>query len=263
MPPDHAPPPNAPQRDRPAPADFDPRYLLHNRLEILAVMRGLVGGHALISARVVPGGDSFLTAVLEVDEEGGMLLDGDRDMGLNARIAAAERLDCVTHLDKIRIQFSVTGMKRVTEGSSVGFRVPMPTQLLRLQRRAFYRLQVPVAARVNCVVPVRDKEGDTHTVTLRIIDISGGGVALSAPPKGFDMVPGMHFEGCTLMLPDAMPITAQLTVRSVFRISQRNGIEAVRAGCEFTGLSVQDSDAIQRYILRVERERNARSRGAL
>ena len=65
------------------------------------------------------------------------------------------------------------------------------------------------------------------------------------------------------MLPDLGIVTARLQVRNVFEITNRNGIRMLRAGCQFMGLSGNASSMIQRYILKIERERSARERGAL
>ena len=59
------------------------------------------------------------------------------------------------------------------------------------------------------------------------------------------------------------PIPARLVVRNLFRITNRSGAELLRAGCEFADMPRGAEDAIQRYILKVERERNARDRGRL
>ena len=245
--------------------DVDPRFVLTNRREILAVLRGLVNARALVSARIMPGGENFVTAVLEVDDDGNVLIDGGPDNALNTRIERAERVHCQTHLDKVRISFALEGLRRDMDSSDVGFWADPPTQLMRLQRREYYRLQIPLADKVVCVVPVpiEGEDGRTRNVDLRILDISGGGVALAAPGDSFEFAEGMSFAGCTLMLPDTAPISTRLTVRNVFKIHKRNGAESLRAGCEFSELSRHADDAIQRYVLRVERERSARARGAL
>lgn len=249
-----------------APTEIDPRYLTSNPREILAVLRALLDNRALVSAHLVPDGGSFLTAVLEVDDDT-LLLDGSPDAVLDARVERTDRLACTTQLDKIRIQFELSGLRREVEGGKVGFRAALPPQLMRLQRREFFRIQVPLADKVICTVPVPSVDDANATsprsVELRILDISGGGLALAAPSERFELEPDTSFPGCTLRLPDTPPITTRLTVRNVFRIRQRNGTEVLRAGCEFSELSRQATDAIQRYILRIERERNARNRWLL
>jgi c-di-GMP-binding flagellar brake protein YcgR len=47
----------------------------------------------------------------------------------------------------------------------------------------------------------------------------------------------------------------------VFEITLRSGARIKRAGCEFVKLPGQMSTLVQRYIIKVERERKARESG--
>ena len=123
-------------------ADDEAKYVLRDAREILAVLRNLVGARALVSARLAPGNESVLSTLVEVAEDGSsLLLDGSADALQNQRMEHADALDCVTQLDKVRIQFLLRGQRLVEDGGSPGLRAPPPEALLRLQRREFYRLQ--------------------------------------------------------------------------------------------------------------------------
>ena len=240
------------------------KYLLRDPVEIKALFRALLASRGLVSARMVPGGQSFITALIEADEQHGILLDASTDPLQNDRIAQSEALDCVTQLDRVRIQFLVRRPVRVVEEGKPGSRAPFPTTVLRLQRREFYRLQTPSSSsprRVVCRLPLPLGDGTIREVELNILDISRGGLAIAVPPGGVTLEQGAAFEDCTLLLPDNPPISARLIVRNLFRITRMNGVELLRIGCAFANLSRGAGDAIQRYVLRMERERNARERG--
>jgi c-di-GMP-binding flagellar brake protein YcgR len=240
------------------------RYLLRESRDILAIMKHIVAGRALVSARLAPSRESYLSALIRVDDgDEGVLLDASADPAQNERILRAEALDCVTQLDKVRIQFMLRTPRLVDEGGSPGFRCNLPDSLLRLQRREFYRLQTPLSHSVSCTIALPQADGTRRNTDLRIIDISGGGVAIAVPPVGVRFEPGTEFANCLLNLPDVAPIPARLIVRNLFRITNRSGGELLRAGCQFADMPRGAEDAIQRYILRVERERNARERGRL
>jgi len=245
-------------------ADDEAKYLLRDGREILAILRNIIAARALVSARLAPGNESYLSALIDVSEDdASVLLDASADALQNERIARAEALDCVTQLDKVRIQFALTGQRAVNEGGSPGFRCDLPTSLLRLQRREFYRLQTPISQAVTCTVALPQTDGSRRTTELRILDISGGGVAVAVPPVGVRFEPGTEFPNSLLNLPDVPPIPARLIVRNLFRITHRSGSELLRAGCEFADMPRGAEDAIQRYILKVERTRSARERGRL
>jgi c-di-GMP-binding flagellar brake protein YcgR len=244
-------------------ADEEARYIVRDGLEILAIMRGLVASRALVSARLAPGRESVLSTLIEVADDGtSVLLDGSADPAQNVRMARADALDCVTQLDKVRIQFQLREQRLIDEAGKPGLRAPLPDTLMRLQRREFYRLQTPLADSVTCTLQPRAEGGGRET-ELRILDISGGGIAVAVPPVGMRFEKGDEFPGCLLRLPDAAPIPARLIVRNLFHITHRNGTGMLRAGCEFADLPRGAADVIQRYILRIERERSARARGRL
>ena len=238
-------------------ADDPSKYLLKDRREIAAVLHRLVDARALLRARAIPGDDSFLTALLQVDDENSALvLDGSPDEAVNARLGRAAQLDCVTQLDKVRIQFMLEQPMLQTWGRGTAFRAAMPAELLRLQRREFYRLQAPATHSLSCSVPLPD----AGEMTWRIIDISGGGIAIAVPPSDASFSPGDEFSGCRIKLPDNPPINAHLTIRNLFRLTTRNGIGMLRAGCEFSHMPPGADATIQRYILKIDRQRSARQR---
>ena len=259
-------------------ADDQARYLLSDPRAIVAILRQLIEAHALVSARLRPGSDAFITAILGVAEDGeSLVIDASREEAINARISAAAEnprgsdtqaedpdqaviLDCVTQLDRIRIQFSLHKLQLSSSEGSAAFRAALPHQLLRLQRREFYRLQAPVTQSLTCTLPLRHTDGAVRSADLRVLDISGGGVAIAVPPADAALEAGMELMDFQLKLPGSAPIPARLSVRNLFRITTGNGIEMLRAGCQFTHMPPGAEDAIQRYILKVERARNARQR---
>ena len=93
-----------------------------------------------------------------------------------------------------------------------------------------------------------------------VLDISSGGLAILLPPNEPALEPDTVLADCRLMLPETGPIVTSLRVRNLFRITNRDGSTMLRAGCEFTDLSSSMASTIQRYILKAERERNARER---
>lgn len=245
-------------------ADDEEKYLLRDGREILAILKSIIAARALVSVRLAPRNESYLSALIDINEnDGSVLLDGSADPLQNERIAQAEALDCVTQLDKVRIQFILAAQRTVWEGGSAGFRCDLPATLLRLQRREFYRLQTPISQTVTCTVPLPHADGFRRTTELRILDISGGGVAVAVPPVGVRFEPGAEFPDSLLHLPEVAPIPARLIVRNLFRITHRNGSEVLRAGCQFADMPRGAEDAIQRYILKIERTRSARERGRL
>ena len=133
--------------------------------------------------------------------------------------------------------------------------------LLRLQRREYYRLIASNPHSLSCLIPV-SSGGEKRMVSMEatVLDISSGGLAILLPPNEPTLEPETILNDCRLMLPETGPIVTSLRVRNIFRITNRDGSTMLRAGCEFTDLPASMASTIQRYILKVERERNARER---
>lgn len=243
-------------------SDDEEKYLVQNTGEIRQLLTSIINGRALITAQITPGNQSFLTALVGLtDDDTAVLLDGSREESINSRLESAAEVMCVTQLQNIRIQFIIETPARVMFDGRPAFRAVIPKEVLRLQRREFYRLQTPVTESVICSIPLADVSSSQNPVEVRIIDISSGGIAVAVPPSNFGFGPQMEFPDCTLRLPDAEPIRTRLVVKNLFRLVNRNGIEMMRAGCQFLDLPRNADSIIQRYILKIERTRNARERG--
>lgn len=243
-------------------ADDYSRYLLKEKTDILFNLRSLMQKRAMISAFIDASADSFLTAILAVTpDERSLVLDAASDDTINQRVETADQLIFVTQLDKIKIQFAAQRITRFPHEGHDAFLIPLPAALLRLQRREYYRLTAHSPHYLSCQVPIHTGEGDkVISVETDVVDISGGGLAITVPPNGIPFEPDMEFADCRLMLPEVGPIAATLRVRNIFRITNRDGSVMLRAGCEFVNLSPGMASTIQRYILKAERERNARER---
>ena len=238
------------------------QYLLRDAVEIEHVLRNLIRRRAMVTAYINGSRDFMLTTVLDVDDQAGTLvLDVPADEVQQRRAQNADALICITQLDNVKIQFPVGGVSSATHQGHPAFVASLPDRLLRLQRREYFRLTAPVSHSLVCQIPVPGEEGPPSTFEARVLDISGGGVAIVVPPEGVEFKPDTEFASCQIQLPDSGTVTARLRIRNVFRVTNRNGISMLRAGCEFVDLSDRVASVIHKYILKVERERSARERG--
>ena len=243
-------------------ADDFSRYLLRGKSDILHNLRSMMQKRAMLSAFIDASADSFLTAILAISpDERFVILDAASDEAINQRVNEAEQLICITQLDKIKIQFAARNILRVSHEGHDAFRIPLPEMLLRLQRREYYRLTAANPHNLSCQIPVTiGGEKRIVSVEATVLDISGGGLAVLVPPSEPAFEPDMIFADCRLMLPEFGPIATSLRVRNIFRITNPDGSVMLRAGCEFMDLPSSMASTIQRYILKTERDRNARER---
>lgn len=250
-----------PDRIQPLPTEGLDKYLLHGPRQIRQLLQSLSEAHALVSVHLTPGRESFLSAIVSLaDDESAVYLDACIDEGTNRRATQARKLLCVTQLERIRIQFSLEAAALATLDGRTALRAPLPAQMLRLQRRESYRLHVPLSHEARCALPRPD---GGPRLPVRIIDIGAGGIAFHLAPDAPHVELGMELAGCLLTLPDVEPMVVALEVRNVTTQPSRSGNDNLRVGCRFAALPRGADTAIQRYILRTERELNARERGGL
>lgn len=242
------------------------KYAIHSRQEIRTLLRRLSEQRCLLTAYFDEGRRFLLTAILGFSDDGRyLLLDASPDQETNERTLGAERLLCSSQLDRVELRFGTGPAEMIQHEGLPAFRVPMPASMRYLQRREYYRLLVPVTHTLACAIPLPAAERrPARMLRSRVIDISLGGIALLVPPEARDEItPGMMFNDCRLDLPDVGSIEATLRVCHVCDNTDGRGLPRTQAGCEFVALASAAQSLVQRYILRVERERIARERGMI
>jgi len=238
-------------------------FLLHGHRQICQLLQELISSHALISVHVFPSGLSFLSAIVMLSEDKGRIfLDTSQSEAIHRRCLQADRLLCVTQLNKIRIQFWLLGSTEASVEGRPTLTAPIPSEILRLQRRDTFRLQVPLSHALKCILPVQEHEGEEKgtgkkdLVEAPVIDISAGGLSVEIPSSPTAPAVGDQINDCTLKLPGDL-VNVNLEVRNLSRRIPISGKEILRLGCRFIALPTQTANQIQRYIYRVERELRA------
>lgn len=227
-------------------------FTLSWKKEIVYILRAVMEKADLVSAYFNRGQSFMLISIVDIDpDEGFVFLDLGTDEEANEKILGSEKIIFVTAHDGVKVQFVANRIEKVRlEGRDV-FRIELPKSLIKLQRREYYRVTTPIVNPLRCIVLMEGK----RKIEMAIADISIGGVGVALPPADVILEPGMVFNGCNLILPEIGNIVAIMEIRSVFEVTLRNGLKAKRAGCQFINLSANMQSMIQRYILKVERER--------
>ncbi len=236
-------------------------FLLRGQRQICRLFQELISNHSLISVHLLPGGLSFLSTIVTLsDDEEWIFIDTSPNETIHRRCLQTERLLCVTQLNKVRIQFRLQNIMEVSLEGNLTLAAPIPEEVLRLQRRDAFRLQVPLSHDLKCILPLRESEHDHQNgdpqkkgIEAPVIDISAGGLSLEVPSNKTAPIVGDQINGCYLKLPGNL-IPVNLEIRNHGRRILGNGKEVLRLGCSFISLPVQNANQIQRYIYQIERE---------
>lgn len=229
-------------------------FMVHSRMEILYILRAILRKNELVTAYFNQGNDFFLTAILALDADANtLILDGGADEALNTRAIARKKIILVTAQDRVKVQFVANAITRIQHLGRPAFRMEIPEQLLKLQRREYYRLSTANISPTTCTIIT--PEGGPVEVT--IADISLGGISIANYQSLIKLEVGDRFSECHIALPGTGTITTGMEIRNEHAVTLENGTRSYRAGSMFMELASSQQAMIQRYIIKLEREARA------
>ncbi len=242
-------------RSEPEGEEEESRFLVRGRVEIAFILKSVMQAGEIVTAYFNEGRDFAITALLAVDGPGGFaVFDANQQVAANQRLLSSKRISFVTNQDKVKVQFATAALTPCEFEGRPALRSALPETLYKYQRREYYRVPASLSNPLQCVVP----RGDSPALTMSIVDISIGGVCLTGFPETEILEPGMALDNCRIDLPEIGVLTTSLRVRNSFEIPLRNGLVHRRAGCKFSKLSPASEAMIQRYIIRLERDRRSK-----
>ncbi len=238
-------------------------YQVESRREILALLRGFRDKGQLISMMINGGSEVYITSVLDIDDGNNIvIIDSAPNPTANQHILEASTVFFDGLLDRISIQFSSSKLQRTSFEARPALQMPIPSNLIRLQRREYYRINTPISNPIKCNI-LMDGEQASELGKFSLVDISCGGIALLDEKRAINNQIGFQYEQCVIDLPSVGMIELKLQVRNSQELILLNGKTTRRVGCAFIELSSRTLASVQRYIMKLERERNAKLTGAI
>jgi c-di-GMP-binding flagellar brake protein YcgR len=217
------------------------RFTVRSRVEIVSALRQLRDQHLLVT--LYYGNDTAFAVGSVLDVHAGadeLIVDLTVDALGRQAIAAAASLVMVGFVDNVKLQFAL-GRAQVLTPNGAAFRLPLPHEMLRLQRRTSLRVKTPA---LLCHVP--RAPGSTQTLALRVSNLSLGGLALQGPCDRSLFTIDRVLEGCELQTASGRRVELALRVRHIeVLIGER---DAERIGCEFVGLTAAQRNGLQQLI---------------
>lgn len=226
--------------------------------EIIFYLRQLINDGDPISVSFNEGHDTILTLLLMVDEERGMLyFDWGSSEEVNQRFLKSERNFFVALPHGIRNQFMTGIPRQVNYKGRPAFAVPLPDKYVRLQRREFFRLVLPMTQRPVCTIT---QPGSGQTMQLEVVDIGIGGVGLNAQTLAFPLDSGAIFEKTKIELKGVGELIAPIEIRHVDQITKGTK-NLLHIGCLFTKLSAGQENLLQKFMANIQRDERTRLGG--
>ncbi len=233
--------------------DSDDPFQLTSRVEIASVIRGLLVDRILVSIFWGDADDMFVSRILSVDADAGtFVIDGPKDGLTNVGMRRASLLRFEATHRQIRIRFSCDAAKPIDFEMRPAFQLVLPKAATRIQRRSDFRVKTPVLA--SPTLSLRSaKRPDLRTV--RVTDISCGGLAFNIHAQSATFESGDVLNGCSLQLPDETEAEVSIEIRHVEPFIDGVGRNMYRLGCQYRSLPLPMGTIIRRYVNQLESER--------
>ena len=240
-------------------SEVQQHFQVHSRREIFAILRSLAEKNQLVSMSINTGAEVAVTTILNVGNDS-VIFDCASDAALNRRIIASDNTSFETSLDKISIVFSATAATPCEYEGRPALNIARPANLVRLQRREYYRINTPVSNPLRCTIPLPEELGG-GAYTMSLVDISCGGIAVMDDKKVLDKTIGRNYQDCRIDILGIGTVVATLQIRNAQEMTLLNGKVNRRLGCQFVDLPNSMLTVVQRYIMKLERERNSKVTG--
>lgn len=221
------------------------RFVVRSRVEIVSALRQLRDQHLLVT--LYYGNDTGFAVGSVLDVHAGadeLIVDLTVDAVGRQAIGAATSLVMVGFIDNVKLQFTMARGEPLTP-KAAAFRLPLPHEMLRLQRRASLRVKTPA---LLCHVPAGD--GSSKALALRISDLGLGGLSLQGPCDRRLFVVDRVIERCQIQTASGRRVDVTLRVRHVEPLVGER--DAERVGCEFVGMTAAVRNGLQQLIGSVE-----------
>ena len=110
----------------------------------------------------------------------------------------------------------------------------------------------PALSPLKCVIPGTDQNSN-QLREITIMDISGGGIALTCAETDTELVPGKSYPDCRINLPEFGTIIGTIAVKNLAVLTDAEGKSYKRAGCELQDLDNSSIVLLHRYVLHLQR----------
>jgi len=238
------------ERVQPSDINNKTRFFVHNRKEVAQILGDLVRCRTELIASCHHTGKNIITTVINVDQlQGFVYLDQGYDEITSRGILDSDKIIFSTSVG-LRVQWTSPKLSSVRLPDGPAFKIALPSDLIRVQRREYYRLMTPMVNPVLCGFAL-----GADTCEFPLVDISSGGISVMATESDdWELVEGTEFQNCKFDLPEIGTTNLNLRVKWIGRIATKNGAIKHRLGLEYMDPSRGNQAMIQRYMVKLERE---------
>ncbi len=212
--------------------------------EIITLLTRVVRAHAAVS---IQGAGDHLNAIVDsvhITQPHLLMKCCDADA---QRVDAALRCDNLLFSVEIggaRLEFSIPTQGIPPMGEDNMIVVPLPTRMLRFDRREHLRVSITESKPVSCELHL----ADGSQLVCNAYDLSVGGIGLTASKAMAVLVSGLKLSNCRLHLPQGGQVRVDIEIRHRIEEALPDGGSVIGLGCRFSNVTESNSRAIQEFI---------------
>ena len=225
------------------------RFKIKDELKILEQLREIQTKKAFLAVHDLTTHEEFLSIIFDIHAESkSIIFDAPDNFLLRRKNNAGKALLLTTTIDRVRIQFKLHDVKNVPYAGNSALIASFPDELIRLQRREFYRLIVDNDPSIQCAITLNSPFSDSNISRYEIYDISVGGIGINNFPfhQAGEKITNLH-----IFLSNEETIVTDVITCHTFSIYLKSGKHIFRTGCRFADLSTTRDQKIQHYINKV------------
>lgn len=236
---------------------YPSQFLKQNPLAVLNILRDLQRDK--VALRVSWETGQFISRLLDVTPQH-LVLDFGSQEYENRAVQRAQDISLSAETAGAKIAFTASGVQAGEYLGLPAFYLPLPPSLWFVQRRAYFRIAVPVQTRYYGTVTLNS----TQPLRFRLCDLSlgGMGVLLETQPAE-SLKAGMRFSSLELDMGQwgSFTFDAQLIAISEHKVVDHKNetISTPRLSLRFLNVNPAAERSLQRIVFALEREARDRA----
>jgi c-di-GMP-binding flagellar brake protein YcgR len=224
----------------------DQPFIVNRKAEIGFVLRQIAQKGTRVALYYDGGRGFILTTIMNVNDPW-IYLETVPDEAQNLELARSLPLVFVSSHQQAKIQFGADHADLMPYNGTKMFRLPLPSSLLRIQRRNYFRLMLPTSQPLYCVIP-RYGDNSSASNAMTIVNISVGGIAVARDVQDTELQLGKSYDNCRIELPEDIAIVTSIQVRNMLVTTPPFRSRLKQIGCQFVKLDNATAVQLQRYI---------------
>jgi c-di-GMP-binding flagellar brake protein YcgR len=241
--------------------DNKEQFAKRHRLGILSTLRDLIKREAVLGVHHPRG--QLISKVLELhDDDNRFIFDLGSQEQENQLALLAETLTFSAEPSSAKVEFNTGRIEQIMYQGLPAFSAQIPDVIYVIQRREFFRVNVPFEADYNChgVWP------DSAEFSYKLKDVSLGGLGVQTESNNMlsdSIKQGTIIENANIELGEYGSFTIDLQFVGAIKFHSVNNkgetITFQRLGFRFPYLSASHERTLQRAIIDIERQQNQRN----